>query len=131
MKRRIILAISVMMVLGLAVAAIAYTRTGVTNKAAMSCCCSGDSCPMKGKDTSGAEKASCCDKDDCCCKGGSCPMKGKDSAEKHSASCCDKAESCPMKKKDGSASHVMVKHETSAEGEKTCCCSCCGAKKEV
>ena len=75
--KRLILAISVALVLGLAAAAIAYNRTAVA-ETAMSCrCCSGGSCPMKKGEASHATmtaeehqamqadgKACCC----ACCK---------------------------------------------------------------
>lgn len=102
MKRKIILAIAAMMILGLAVVAFAFTRTGSSVAAPMACCCnsSGDSCPMKSKDAKTSEKASCCD--DCdCCKGDSCPMMKKGEA----------------------------KQDAAAEG-KTCDCSCCKSGQE-
>lgn len=109
------------MIFGLAIAALAYTQTSVTKTAAMSCCCSGDSCPMKAKDPSADAKASCCDKAD------SCPMKSKDKAE-GDASCCGKADSCPMKKKDtATADTERDTHAANAEG---CCCACCKDKKD-
>ena len=78
MKKRIILAISVLLVFGLAVVVFAYNRSNQTHQAAMACCCKDGSCPMKIKDaavTADMEKS--CDTPDCCCKGGgeSCPMK--------------------------------------------------------
>ena len=70
--KRLILAISVLLVLGLAAAAIAYNRTAVAETAMSCCCCSGDSCPMK-KDSASKDTASCCA--DGCCKDGTCAMK--------------------------------------------------------
>src|SRR5215204_1911175 len=123
--KRLILAISVLLVLGLAGAAIAYNRSAVPETAMSCCCCSGDSCPMK-KD--GAATASCCD--DGCCKDGSCAMKkdGVASAEQMPAD-------CPMmKKKDGATSHAATmteaEHEAMQADGKSCCCSCCKAKKD-
>jgi hypothetical protein len=73
MKKRLFLVVVALLVLGLGAATFAYKQTN--NTTAMSCC-KGDSCPMKKKDASGKETASCCD--DCdCCKGDSCPMKNK------------------------------------------------------
>ena len=124
--KRIILAISVLLVLGLAVAAIAYKRSTAVETAAVSCCCcSGDSCPMK-KDAAGTETVSCC-KDDCC-KGGSCSMKNSGAAT------ADHPESCPMKDKEGQASHAAMteaKHEAMKAEGKSCCCSCCAAKQSA
>lgn len=135
MKKRILLAITVLMVFGLAIAALAYTQANVAKKAAVSCCCcSGDSCPMKNKDGSADAKVSCCDKDNCCCKGDSCPMKNKDAAGSEKASCCCcSGDSCPLKK-DGEVTHETmtdVKHEAAIGDSKTCCCSCCKDKKDT
>ena len=124
--KRIILAICVMLVFGLAVAAIAYQRSTVTATASTASCCKheGASCPMK-KDAAGKESASCCDEN--CCKDGSCPMKGGAAGGKHS-------ESCPMKDKDGQASHATMtaaEHEAMKAEGKSCCCACCGAKQDA
>ncbi|HUR97971.1 MAG TPA: hypothetical protein VMZ26_07910 [Pyrinomonadaceae bacterium] len=123
--KRIILAISVLLVLGLAVAAIALNPSGVTQTAAASCCSHGaDSCPTK-KDGSGKETASCCDEG--CCKGDSCPMKkGGDASAQH-------PDSCPMKHKDGQASHATMtdaEHQAMKADGKSCC-DCCGAKQDA
>ena len=110
MKKKIILAIASMLILGLSIAAFAYSRANVTSSnTAACCCCSGDSCPMKSKDAKSGEKASCCD--DCdCCKGG--------------------AESCPMKMK-GEKMQAMHKDMDKAATEKDgCCCPCCNKDKE-
>jgi hypothetical protein len=114
--KRLILAISVLLVLGLAAAAIAYNRSAVA-ETAMSCsCCSGDSCPMK-KD---GATASCCD--DGCCKDGSCAMK------KDGAVSADMPADCPMMKK-GDGSHATM---TAEEHQgKSCCCACCKAKQST
>ena len=66
-----------------------------------------DSCPMKTKDSSGKETASCCD--DCnCCKGDSCPMKHKaDASQTQIVDVADK------------------QADTTAA---SCCCPCCGGK---
>jgi hypothetical protein len=157
MKKRILLAIAALMVFGLTIVAFAYTNTSTTKKAAMDCCCKGDSCPMKSKDATGKEAASGCESQDCCCKGDSCPMKSKDAAGKESASCCSKdgADSCPMKvkddgksadktklsccdkeetaapKKDGDAAKAAdMKNVVVASSTEGCCCSCCDAKKD-
>ena len=122
--KRLILAISVLLVLGLAAAAIAYNRTAVAQTAMSCCCCSGESCPMK-KDSASGDTASCC-KDDCC-KDGSCPMKkdGAGSAENMPAD-------CPMMKhKDGAASHATMteaEHQAMQADDKSCSCTCCKDK---
>ena len=107
MKQKLLLAVSVLMLFALAVTAFAYSRTSTGLAAAASCCCcSGDSCPLKKKDASGKETASCCD--DCDCrKDGKCT-----------------GDSCPMKKKGESAT------KTADSDAKSCCCPCCGKDKE-
>src|SRR6187431_684946 len=119
--KRLILAISVLLVLGLAAAAIAYNRTAVSETAMSCCCCSGDSCPMK-KDSASGETASCCDNG--CCKDGSCAMK-KDGA----ASAEHMPADCPMMKhKDGEALHATMteeQHQAMQADGKSCCCACC------
>ena len=123
--KRIIMAISVLLVFGLAVAAIAYKRNSVTETASAisCCCCSGDSCPMK-KDAAGKDSAAADHED--CCKGGSCPMKNSaGAAAKHSGS-------CPMKDKEGHASHATMteaQHEAMKAEGKSCDCSCCADKQ--
>lgn len=111
MKKKIILAISVMLVFGLAIAAFAYTKqTNNSNQAAMECCCKGkDSCPMKNKtENASAEKKDCCDSPDCCCKGG---------------------DSCPMKNKtEKSSQTVETKNVTVASSEENCDKPCCKKK---
>jgi hypothetical protein len=67
MSKRILLVLATLLVFAFSVAAFAYSQTSTGGKAAVSCCCKGDSCT---KD--------CCDKDDCC--GDSCPMKKQKNA---------------------------------------------------
>jgi hypothetical protein len=108
MRKRILLVISVLLILGMAIAAVAYQRATLTNKAAMECCCcSGDSCPMKAKGGTTGEKSESCCGENCCCKNGN-------------------AESCPMKKvQEGTAAGSQPM------GEKTeGCCSCCKKDKQ-
>ena len=118
--KRIILAISVLLVFGLAALGVAYNRNAVAESAMASCCCkSGDSCPMK-KNTEGMQSASCCD--DGCCKDGSCAMKG--AAAQPDA---QHPENCPMMKdKQGHEAHAAM---TEGKHEGSCCCSCCADKK--
>ena len=124
--KRLILAISVLPVLGLAAAAIAYNRTAVAETAMSCCCCSGDSCPMK-KDSASKDTASCCK--DGCCKDGTCAMK------KDGAGSADMPADCPMmKKKDGEASHATMtaeEHKAMQADGKACCCACCKDKQNV
>src|SRR5688572_15115213 len=119
--KRIILAISVLLVFGLAVLGVAYNQNAAAETAMASCCCnSGDACPMK-KNAAGTETASCCD--DGCCKDGSCPMKGSAGA----ATDAKHPENCPMMKdKQGHEGHAMMMKDGKHEG--SCCCPCCAAK---
>lgn len=128
MKKKILIALTAILILGLAAAAYAFNKTNVSSKTASSaCCCSGDSCPMKSKDaktTGGEKQASCCDKDDCCCKGDSCPMKKQ--GENTSANCC--GDSCPMKDKETQASSVADTKNVVVASSESCCqkgASCC------
>ena len=114
MNKRILLVISVLMLFGLAIVAFAYNQTNTMNQTAMSCCCKGDSCPMKNKDASASSTAACCDDPNCCCKGGdSCPMKMHGEAVH-------------------TATHGEMKLEnTTAEHGEGCGCPCCAAKKNA
>ena len=52
-----------------------------------SCCCKGDSCPMKDGATAKDGKDGCC-----CCSGDSCDMKAHDNMKSHASGqecCCD------------------------------------------
>lgn len=81
MKKRILLAISVLLVLGLGIVTFALTTNHHSGEKSMSCCCKDGVCPMKAKGAAtGEQTTSCCDSPDCCCKGGSCPMKNKSDA---------------------------------------------------
>ena len=85
MRKKILLIASIVIVLGLAIAAVAYNQaSSVQSKATMECCCKGDSCPMM-KTREHSEKTM-----ECCCKSGdSCPMK-KDAATAEEKTCdCD------------------------------------------
>ena len=137
MKKRIILAISMMFILGLTVAAFALSQSSKLNNTAVTT----DSCAMKMQTADGGTqtKDSCCDKADCCCKGDACPMK-KQGGENASASCCSNCcgDSCPLKNKATSeTSSVDMKNVTVATGDSCCqkgadCCkggACCKGKK--
>ena len=111
MKKRIILAISVLLVFGLAIVVFAYNKTNNSHHAEMSCCCKDGSCPMKSGDAAAAgEHKACCDMPDCCCKGG---------------------ESCPMKKQaeTSQTESVDTKNATVVSGEH-CEMACCKHKKQ-
>lgn len=130
MNKRMILAIAALLVFGLSVAAFAYKQATNANNTAMSpSCCKGDSCPMKHKDASTGETASCCD--DCCCKGGdSCPMKNKGETSATGMKMADGA-SCPMMKKEKAQTVSFDKANVviATDGE-SCCCPCCSKNKE-
>lgn len=129
MKKKMILAIAAIMVLGLSIAGFAFTRTTLSSSMAMSCCCSGDSCPMKKKDASTGEKASCCDNCDCC-SGDSCPMKTKGEASMTGMKMAE-GESCPMMKK-GEAAQATASSATDDKTEaKSCACTCCNKDKNA
>jgi hypothetical protein len=108
MKKRILLALTAVLVLGLAAAVYALNQTHNSHQRTADCCTKSDSCPMKNQrhhTQTTAEKASCCDMDDCCCKGDACPMKKN--AEKETVS-------------------VDLKNVTvAADGENCCSGSCC------
>ena len=153
MKTKIMLSLAALMVFGLAVVAVAYNYAGNvdTNAAVSCCCCHGDSCPMKNKEASAKDAASCCDGCECCHgDGASCPMMKKDADAKamkmdgHSCPMMKKAaavagdaktvaaRSCPMKMKDANGDPVKMdaahtghtKHEMKTDGS-GCCCACC------
>ncbi len=89
MKKKFLLVLTAVFVLGLAMAAYAFNQTNNPNNiASASCCSKSESCPLKNKNGQTAEnnsKASCCDNADCCCKGDSCPTKAQG---ENSSACC-------------------------------------------
>ena len=114
MKKKIIIALSVMLMFGLVAVVYAYNRTETTAKSA-------HSCPMKKSETAATDKKdSCCGMDDCC-KDGNCKMGG---------ACCGDHESCPMKNKPTSEDQSVdySKITVSDESGEDCCgsgASCC------
>ncbi|HEY8561224.1 MAG TPA: hypothetical protein VIL74_12685 [Pyrinomonadaceae bacterium] len=139
MKRKIMIALTVVFALSLALTVYALNKTNVSPKraAGTDCCAKKDSCPMKSG-AGNAEKASCCDKDDCCCKGDSCPMK-MNGEKTEGKDCCGKGgDSCPMKNPDEkqTTAGLDMTNVTVASGESCCqpgadCCksgSCCKGK---
>ena len=129
MKKKMLLAIAAVMVFGLSIAAFAFTTTTLSSATAVSrCCCTGDSCPMKKKDASGKETASCCDGCDCC-TGDSCPMRKSDHTTMTGVKMADGA-SCPMKMKADSASGPSADAEDTKAEAKSGDCPCCSKDKE-
>lgn len=130
MRKRILIALSVMFVFGLFASAFALSRTNAAaEKTAVSCC------PMHKQTTESAsgenQKDSCCGMADCC-KDGKCSMGGD---------CCKDKGSCPMKKNEEKQSAQTmdvskVAVVTSADGDSCCqpgadCCkggACCHKK---
>ncbi len=108
MKKRILLAISLLLVFGLTITAFAYNQASKTNQTAMSCCAKSDDCPLKNKNADSTAKEDCCMKDD----------------------------SCPMKDKQAQTSSIDMKNVVVVSGESCCqpgadCCnggSCCKGK---
>ena len=127
MKRKILVTLSVVMILGLVIAAYAFqaTTAATADTAKASCCNHDGSCPMKAKGHEGqGEHAKM-----------SCPMKHGDQTAMASQaaavghSCCDCCDdSCPMKKGDAAATAASA----AADG-KSCCdnCDCCKDKADT
>ncbi len=120
MRKRILIALSVMFVFGLFASAFALSRTNATgDKTAASCC------PMHKQNsasTASTEKGdSCCGMADCC-KDGKCSMGGD---------CCKDKDSCPMKKneeKQSAQTMDMSKVVVVTSGGDDCCkpgADCC------
>ena len=121
MKKRFIIALSAMLVFGLAVVAFAFTKANNTNQK------SAVSCPMMEKKNTVAAADANKEKDSCgmadCCKDGKCSMGG---------SCCKDKDSCPMKSaesKDNQTAAVDYSKLIVSDGDGTDCCaagaSCC------
>lgn len=118
MKKRFTIALAALLVFGLAIVALAFTKANNTNHT------SAVSCPMQEKKNAavaetGADKHSCGMAD--CCKDGKCSMGG---------ACCKSGDSCPMKdKENSSASADYSKITFSDDAAKEDCCatgaSCC------
>lgn len=130
MKFKMMIAVAALMVFGLSIATVAYTKTA--GAASMSAsCCKGDSCPMKNKNASAVEKASCCD--DCdCCSGESCPMKKKGETSAAVVKVSDGSSCATMMKKAPKGETVSLNQTNvvvASDGE-GCCCSCCGKDKD-
>ena len=150
MKKKIAVLVSVLLMLGFTMA-FANTAGRITDgKSMSSCCCKGDSCPMKDKDKTSADTKSCFDNCDCC-KGDSCPMKMKhdqmsgmtmpmtsdvkaDDAKSCRDNCdCCKGDDCPMKMKHDQKDGMimpMAKDARTADA-KSCGCSCCNHDKDA
>jgi len=106
MKKKLLITLTAVFVLGLAMAVYAFNKTNHSSEtAAVSCCAKSGACPMKNHTAQTAENhlaASCCDMDDCCCKtGDACPLKNKEAktAMKNAGGdcCCDSGACCKHK----------------------------------
>ncbi len=122
MKKRFLIALSAMLVFGLAVVAFAFTKANNDTKQT-----SAVSCPMMEKKTATAaaetdkEKHSCGMAD--CCKDGVCSMGG---------ACCKDKDSCPMKNAESKENQTTAvdysKIIVSDDSSESCCgtgASCC------
>ena len=107
MRKKFLLALTAVFVLGLAMAAYAFNKTNNLDKSAKASCCSKtDSCPMKSHNAAKTDSTvSCCDRDNCCCKtGDACPLKNKQAKTEmknvsvvSGESCCNGAGCCKHK----------------------------------
>jgi len=120
MNKKIFLAISAMLVFGLAIVVYASSSTAnltADTTAASSCCCHGDSCPMKSKSADGKESASHCENCDCCHGDGeSCPMM-KAGADGKAAKMAH-GKDCPMMNKTDASSAMAT--DVKSEGKTSC-----------
>ncbi len=122
MKKKFLIALSAVFVLGLAMAVYAFNQSNNSVKASDSSYAKSDNCPLKNKGAQTAQNhstASCCDNDNCCCKSGACPMKSN--VETGTAACCDSCcgGSCPMKNKEAQAT-IMETSDASITGKESC-----------
>ena len=115
MKKKFIIALSAMLVFGLAAVVYAFNRTETNAK-------SSHSCPMQshGETASTDKKDSCCGMADCC-KDGVCKMNGE---------CCKDHDACPMNNKQKTEKQAAdySKITVSDVSGKDCCgsgASCC------
>jgi hypothetical protein len=92
MKKRFLIALSALLVFGLAIVAFAFNRANNTNQTPAQ---TSASCPMHEQKSASAAVAADKEKHSCgmsdCCKDGHCKMGGV---------CCKDKDSCPMKNKE-------------------------------
>jgi hypothetical protein len=129
MKKSLLIALSAMLVFGLAVAVYAFQSNNLTNVSDKTAACEKHQSETTSAHKSGEKDAHCGMAD--CCKDGKCSMGG---------ACCKSSDSCPMKdKKESSDADVDYSKVTfsDANGEDCCasgasCCtsgaSCCKGK---
>lgn len=136
MRSKVLVILSAVLLFGLSIAVYAYSSGAATEAAATSCCCKGDSCPMKTGDSKAAKsEAKTEGAGSCCCAGDSCAMKssGEKSAEGASSCCCSGGgDSCPMKsvKTADHAAHGEMKHDAKSADAASCCKVGAGKKAE-
>jgi hypothetical protein len=116
MKKKLIMALTVVFAMCLAITVFAFNQTSLSSKHAADCCpAKKDSCPMKDKQAA-ADKASCCDQDD------KCPMKT--TGEK-----TDGKDSCPMNAvPQTAAATIDMTNVKVVSSEESCCkpgADCC------
>jgi hypothetical protein len=84
-----------------------------------SCCCKGDSCPIKEGTTNAAAKQDGC----CCCEGDSCEMKGE-SMKNHAADescCCRNGDSSELEMKETMKEKMKEKMKNHSASDECCC----------
>jgi len=116
MKKKVIVLLAALFVLGLTVGAYAVISSQNTPAAKASCsdCCKGKT----GQTVATDAKDSCCDMD--CCKDGHCQM-GDDC-------CCKGGDNCPMKNKQAADKPADMSKVVFVGGEDSCCSAgsdCC------
>jgi hypothetical protein len=119
MKKSLLIALSVMLVFGLAVAVYAFQSNNLTTVSDKTAACAKHQSEIVSAHKSG-DIDSCCRTADCC-KDGNCSMGG---------ACCKSSNSCPMKdKKESSTADVDYSKVTFSDVNSEDCCasgaSCC------
>ena len=119
MKKSLLIALSAMLIFGLAIAVYAFQSNNVTTVSDKSVACEKHKSGEHSAHKSG-EKDSCCGMADCC-KDGKCSMGG---------ACCKSSDSCPMKdKKESSKTSIDYSKITFSDANSEDCCataaSCC------
>lgn len=137
MKRKLIFVVSTFVVLGLAIAVLAFNQTSGTS--ASTFCCKGDSCPMKGKHADKTDATAM--HENCACKDGdeACPMMKDGAMSGHKMKMdgmsadhqkmMDGKDSCPMMKDGAMKGHPNGSDPASPSGGKGGCGRCSKQKQ--